>query len=42
MRTLMEIVGVIVWCLAVYTCAYDWGELEKEESGNKFPVNINK
>lgn len=25
-----DIIGVIVWCLAVYVCAYDW-------DGNKFP-----
>jgi hypothetical protein len=38
MRTLAEVIGIVVWCFAVYVCSYDWGGGRvRAESGNRFP-----
>lgn len=35
-RILMDILGVILWCNAVYVCAYDWDRKEILPDGNTF------
>ena len=38
MRTLIEIARIVLWCLAVYVCAYDWEDVrDTERFGNRFP-----
>lgn len=38
MRTLAEVIGIVLWCFAVHVCAYDWSDGRgRAESGNKFP-----
>lgn len=34
---LMDVIGVIVWCCAVYVCAYDWEDIPDRKTGNAFP-----
>ena len=33
-RILMDILGVILWCSAVYVCAYDWENCKDMTVGN--------
>lgn len=33
-RILTDILGVILWCNAVYVCAYDWGNARCVPTGN--------
>lgn len=38
MRTLAEIMMIVVWCLAVYVCAFDWEDVrDRKKDGNRFP-----
>lgn len=37
MRTLAEIAGIILWCLAVHVCAFDWEDVrDRDEAETDF------
>lgn len=31
MRTLTDVIGIVMWCLAVYVCMYDWDQVRARE-----------